>query len=306
MPLLFVDHPVTAAAIDKHGLGSSARQPAPDPAAHVLPVHRAAPGQRVPLHRLRREPGGVLLPRPPGLDSPDEDRATGGPGRERRSLRVRLRRRTRLPGRPVQVPPQGTPAGCFALGHNRRRPRTAWIRLAFRRGQDRDHHRLERAHRLRGRNLPRRARLARARHRQQHAARLLRARRRHDVEPRAPASRDEALRRTTTSTSATAPRSSGSSPRPSPTSSSTAPPNRRTTWRRQRPFDDFDINAVGTLNLLEAAREHCPESAVRLHVHEQGVRRRAERVAARRARDPLGLRRRGATRRHRRDAAGST
>ena len=26
------------------------------------------------------------------------------------------------------------------------------------------------------------------------------------------------------------------------------------------PFDDFDINAVGTLNLLEAARQHCPES----------------------------------------------
>mgnify|MGYP000660049313 CR=1 FL=1 len=27
-----------------------------------------------------------------------------------------------------------------------------------------------------------------------------------------------------------------------------------------RPFDDFDTNAVGTLNLLEAARQHCPES----------------------------------------------
>ena len=26
------------------------------------------------------------------------------------------------------------------------------------------------------------------------------------------------------------------------------------------PFDDFDTNAVGTLNLLEAARRHCPES----------------------------------------------
>ncbi len=25
-----------------------------------------------------------------------------------------------------------------------------------------------------------------------------------------------------------------------------------------RPFDDFDVNAVGTLNLLEAARRHCP------------------------------------------------
>lgn len=27
-----------------------------------------------------------------------------------------------------------------------------------------------------------------------------------------------------------------------------------------RPFEDFDVNAVGTLNLLEAARRHCPEA----------------------------------------------
>ena len=27
-----------------------------------------------------------------------------------------------------------------------------------------------------------------------------------------------------------------------------------------RPFDDFDVNAVGTLNLLEACRQYCPES----------------------------------------------
>jgi CDP-paratose 2-epimerase len=27
-----------------------------------------------------------------------------------------------------------------------------------------------------------------------------------------------------------------------------------------RPFDDFDVNAVGTLNLLEAARQLCPHS----------------------------------------------
>lgn len=32
-----------------------------------------------------------------------------------------------------------------------------------------------------------------------------------------------------------------------------------------RPFDDFDVNAVGTLNLLEATRQHCP-SAVFVHV----------------------------------------
>ena len=29
---------------------------------------------------------------------------------------------------------------------------------------------------------------------------------------------------------------------------------------KDRPFDDFDVNAGGTLNLLEAARRHCPEA----------------------------------------------
>jgi len=29
---------------------------------------------------------------------------------------------------------------------------------------------------------------------------------------------------------------------------------------KDRPFDDFEINATGTLNLLEATRRHCPES----------------------------------------------
>jgi CDP-paratose 2-epimerase len=29
---------------------------------------------------------------------------------------------------------------------------------------------------------------------------------------------------------------------------------------KDRPFDDFETNAVGTLNLLEACRRHCPES----------------------------------------------
>jgi CDP-paratose 2-epimerase len=30
-------------------------------------------------------------------------------------------------------------------------------------------------------------------------------------------------------------------------------------WAAKEPFTDFDINAVGTLNLLEAARQHCPD-----------------------------------------------
>ena len=29
---------------------------------------------------------------------------------------------------------------------------------------------------------------------------------------------------------------------------------------KDRPFEDFEVNAVGTLNLLEAARRHCPEA----------------------------------------------
>ncbi len=29
---------------------------------------------------------------------------------------------------------------------------------------------------------------------------------------------------------------------------------------KSRPFDDFEVNARGTLNLLEAARQHCPEA----------------------------------------------
>jgi CDP-paratose 2-epimerase len=31
-------------------------------------------------------------------------------------------------------------------------------------------------------------------------------------------------------------------------------------WAAREPFTDFDINAVGTLNMLEAARQHCPEA----------------------------------------------
>lgn len=43
-----------------------------------------------------------------------------------------------------------------------------------------------------------------------------------------------------------------------------------------RPFDDFDVNAVGTLNLLEACRRHTPRVRLHLHEHQQGLRRRAE------------------------------
>ncbi len=32
-------------------------------------------------------------------------------------------------------------------------------------------------------------------------------------------------------------------------------------WAAREPFTDFDVNAVGTLNVLEATRQHCPEAA---------------------------------------------
>ena len=31
-------------------------------------------------------------------------------------------------------------------------------------------------------------------------------------------------------------------------------------WAAREPFTDFDVNAVGTLNVLESARRHCPEA----------------------------------------------
>ena len=43
-----------------------------------------------------------------------------------------------------------------------------------------------------------------------------------------------------------------------------------------RPFDDFDVNAVGTLNLLEATPPPRPRGRVHLREHQQGLRRRAQ------------------------------
>lgn len=31
-------------------------------------------------------------------------------------------------------------------------------------------------------------------------------------------------------------------------------------WAAREPFTDFDVNAVGTLNMIESTRQHCPES----------------------------------------------
>ena len=65
-PLLFVDHPVTAAAIRKYGFeGSGALRPRSPASASSRSSPSSA--ERVPLHRLRGKPGGVLLPRPSRL-----------------------------------------------------------------------------------------------------------------------------------------------------------------------------------------------------------------------------------------------
>ena len=56
-----------------------------------------------------------------------------------------------------------------------------------------------------------------------------------------------------------------------------------TTWPPRRPFDDFDVNAVGTLNLLEADPPARARGRLRLHEHQQGLRRRPQRAAAGRA-----------------------
>ena len=56
------------------------------------------------------------------------------------------------------------------------------------------------------------------------------------------------------------------------------------------PYDDFDINAVGTLNLLVAARD-LRRLSILLHQHEQGLRRPAQHAASERIGDPVRIRR---------------
>ena len=50
-----------------------------------------------------------------------------------------------------------------------------------------------------------------------------------------------------------------------------------------RPFDDFDVNAVGTLNLLEADAPLGAGRRLRPHEHQQGLRRPAQHDSARRS-----------------------
>jgi len=64
------------------------------------------------------------------------------------------------------------------------------------------------------------------------------------------------------------------------------------------PFEDFDTNAVGTLNMLEAARRSCPESPF-VHLSTNKVYGTGEHHSPQGAGDPLGLRRRRVRRGHR-------
>ncbi len=59
-------------------------------------------------------------------------------------------------------------------------------------------------------------------------------------------------------------------------------------WAAGDPFTDFDVNAGGTLAMLQAARHHCPDRAVHLHLDQQGLRRPSQHPAPRRARHPVG------------------
>ena len=59
-------------------------------------------------------------------------------------------------------------------------------------------------------------------------------------------------------------------------------------WAARDPHIDFTVNANGTLTLLEATRQFCPDGRVRVRVDEQGLRRPAERPAADRGGHPLG------------------
>ena len=109
------------------------------------------------------------------------------------------------------------------------------------------------------------------------------------------------------STSATAPRCWTRSRNLQPTRSCTAPRSRRHDLaRRSRPFDDFDVNAVGTLNLLEAARRHCAETPFVLMSTNKVYGDRPNDIATGRAAKRAGITPIPPTTMASRDVAGST
>ena len=156
--------------------------------------------------------------------------------------------------------------GCAST--RRRRVRARCSGDCTRAHAHRDRHRLRRPDRLRGRRPLRPSRLRRGRHRERHARALLRPRRVDRAARRsaARASSPPSSARSS-STSATPRRRARSSRARGPTSSwsSTPPRSPRTTGPRRDPQTDFGVNANGTLNLLEATRQHAPGRDVHLH-----------------------------------------
>ena len=160
-------------------------------------------------------------------------------------------------------------------------------------------HGLERAHRLGdGEPLPPPG-LEGARSRQQHAGRFLWPAGRHALESEAAARRSIRASSTTRWTCATG---SGmqtvwsKSPTPTAVIHTAAQPSHD--LAAQRPFEDFDVNAGGTLNLLEAMRRHCPEAPL-VHMSTNKVYGDApNRIKLVDLRHPLGLRRSGVRQGH--------
>ena len=59
-------------------------------------------------------------------------------------------------------------------------------------------------------------------------------------------------------------------------------------WAAKDPFSDFTVNANGTLNLLQATREYCPEAVFIFYFYQQSLRRLAQCFAPRGIRQALG------------------
>lgn len=136
-------------------------------------------------------------------------------------------------------------------------------------------HRLVRAHRLGGGRIPRRERLACGRRGQQHARELLRRERRHDPEPRTSASRESPLR----ASHGRRPRPGGDRPGRRGGAARARLPLRGATVARSR--RDTAVRGLRDQRQRDAepARSSTaalPGGPLRLHVDQQGLRRRAE------------------------------
>ena len=135
------------------------------------------------------------------------------------------------------------------------------------------------------------ARTRRGRHRQRHAQAVLRRRGVHGVER---AAADQRARRRVHPSRRGHPRPgrAGGDLRPLRPRHRRGDPHSRpaqsTTGPLRDPFTDFDVNAVGTLNVLQNVARALHRRAVDPLLHQQGVRRPAQLAAAGRAGDAVG------------------